>query len=88
MLDWAFAHGTSVTPIGELVEPDDAAVSKPTASKPALTAAGRPQSPSATTPHESAGEPALPVWVGAVGGIGALVLIGSGRRRNILRKRR
>ena len=83
MLDWAFAHGTSVTPIGELVEPDDVA-----ASNPAVTAAGRPQSPAATAPHESAGEPALLVWVGVAGGISALVLIGAGTRRIILRKRR
>jgi len=89
MLDWAFAHGTSVTPVGELVEPEDA-----TASKPDLPAAGRPQSQPTTAPHETADEPALPVWVGVVGGVGAfggisaLVLIGAGRRRNILRKRR
>ena len=89
MLDWAFAHGASVTPIGKLVEPNDA-----TASKPALTAAGRAQPPSATAPIDSAGQPALPVWagvaggIGAVGGISALVLIGAGKRRNILRTHR
>jgi D-alanyl-D-alanine carboxypeptidase (penicillin-binding protein 5/6) len=90
LLDWAFAHGSSVTPIGELVEPvetvETTASTPPVAatSTPTVAAAGRPRSP----PTTSAGEPALLVWIGIAGGIIALALIGAWAWRNISAGRR
>ena len=94
LLDWAFAHGTFVTPIGELVEPG-------TATRPELTTAGGglPQQPateaasqaalSAMAPHkptESARLPALQPWVGVAGLISGVALVGAFAARSIFRK--
>jgi len=88
LLDWAFAHGTSVTPIGELVKPG-------AATTPRLTSAahGRPVSQMAESPRESPRPPALPRWVGRSGLIsglavvGALAVVGTRARRKSSRKR-
>jgi len=82
LLDWAFAHGTSVTPIGELVEPGTATMSEPT-----VAAAARPQSPPITSPRESARLAALPPWVGVAGLISGLALVGAWAKRSISRRR-
>jgi D-alanyl-D-alanine carboxypeptidase (penicillin-binding protein 5/6) len=88
LLNWAFAHGSSVAPIGVLVEPghgsdgSDEIVSKPTAA-PTVLAQALP----AAAPRESPREPGLPGWAGAALIMGALVLaIGLARRRVIRRR--
>jgi D-alanyl-D-alanine carboxypeptidase (penicillin-binding protein 5/6) len=85
LLNWAFAHGGSVAPIGVLVEPGDGSdeiVSKPTAA-PTFRAQALP----AAAPRESPREPGLPEWVGAALVMGVLVLaIGLARHRMIRRR--
>lgn len=93
LLDWAFAHGTSLTPIGALVEPDQLAASKPpAASKPLasrpLAAVGRAHSSTATSPRDSTRLSTLTPWIAVAGGIGALALATSMARDKISRKRR
>jgi len=83
MLDWAFAHGSSLTPIGQLVEPGE-----PAAAKPTVAAAAPPRAPPAPPTTRSARPPAITPWIGVVGGLGALVLAWSFVRRNTTRKRR
>jgi D-alanyl-D-alanine carboxypeptidase (penicillin-binding protein 5/6) len=80
LLNWAFAHGRSVTPIGKLVEPGVPAKPKP---------AALPTSPKKTISlGASAGQPALPAWLGVAGGISLLALLGGGlTRRNTGRNR-
>jgi len=86
LLNWAFAHGRSVTPIGELVEPGDAAASKPTVAPAAEPAAKAAQ---ATAPHiVSAGQPGFSGWIGSALGIGALALAGAWARRTMTARRR
>jgi D-alanyl-D-alanine carboxypeptidase (penicillin-binding protein 5/6) len=90
LLDWAFAHGASLTPIGELVEPG-----APTKSEP-IVAPGRPQSRPTGPRHASAQASAqaaprlsaLPPWFGVAGLFSALALVVTWRRRNISRRRR
>jgi D-alanyl-D-alanine carboxypeptidase (penicillin-binding protein 5/6) len=87
LLNWAFAHGSSLTPIGELVERDEAAASKPTVAPAAKPAAPAPASaPTASRPIESAGQPGLAGWAGAALAIGALTLAGGWARRRNNRK--
>jgi len=100
LLDWAFAHGTAVTPVGRLVEPGTATRSGPRPPGPQASKqveAGRHQSPPASSPHGSASQgalptipaiPALPAMVGAAVGIGALALAGAWAGRQISRRRR
>ena len=80
MLDWAFAHGSSLTPIGELVEPGEPAASKPTVAA-AAPPRGPPAVPEAPTTR-SARPPAITPWIGVAGGLGALALAWSFVRRN------
>ena len=70
LLDWAFAHGSSLTPIGQLVRPHQDAAPTPTV-PPTI----RPQIKAlpASTP-KSAGT-SFPGWIGVLGGISALALI-------------
>ena len=82
LMNWAFAHGPSVSPIGELVEPGETAASKPT-----VAAAGRPEAPTITSPRKSAGPSVLPAWVGAACAMGALAMAGVWARRRITGKR-
>src|ERR1035437_6534981 len=83
MLDWVFAYGPSVAPIGALVDPGD-----PVMPKPALAAGVRPQSLSADPDRMSARPPVLTPWIAMTGGIGVLALAGSFSRRNIFSRRR
>ena len=86
LLDWAFAYRPSLTPIGELVDPYEPAVSKPTVPAPAV-AAGR-AGPTTTSPRSSARPPDLTLWLGVAGGIGALALAVSFARHRTSRRRR
>jgi serine-type D-Ala-D-Ala carboxypeptidase (penicillin-binding protein 5/6) len=89
LLDWAFAHGPSVTPIGELVEPGGTPESKPT-----VAPVGRPwtgvfaRSAPTTSHSESAREPTQLAWTGIAGGVGALTLVATGAWRHMSRRRR
>jgi D-alanyl-D-alanine carboxypeptidase (penicillin-binding protein 5/6) len=86
MLDWAFAHGSSVAPVGTLVDPGESVVPKPT-----LAPGVRPRLLVASlhvSTHVRARPPALTPWIAMTGGIGLLALAGSFSRRNISRRRR
>ncbi len=83
LLDWAFAHGSSVTPIGELVEPAEAeAAAKPTTPPTAL-----PRVQVLPAISQEAAGPGFPNWIGVVGGISALALIAAWLARSAFRKR-
>jgi D-alanyl-D-alanine carboxypeptidase (penicillin-binding protein 5/6) len=82
LLDWAFAHGASVTPIGALVDRGEPVIPKPT-----LAAGVRPPS-LALQPGRSARPPAPTPWIAAAAGIAALVLAGSFARRRLPFRRR
>jgi len=83
LLNWAFAHGSSVTPIGELVEPGIVPTQEPI-----LASGARGQSSPGTSlttaPRESALGPALPAWIGVIGVITALAVL---RARALARTR-
>jgi D-alanyl-D-alanine carboxypeptidase (penicillin-binding protein 5/6) len=80
LLNWAFAHGASVSPIGDLVEPGSAT------SELTVKAGAQPKSPNPLSAN-SALLPAFPPWVGLASLIGAMALVVVGRRRHITRKR-
>ncbi|MHB1473738.1 MAG: D-alanyl-D-alanine carboxypeptidase family protein [Dermatophilaceae bacterium] len=90
LLDWAFAHGTEVTPIGELVEPGST-------TRPGLTAAAGNRAadgaPRAASGAEVLGRPttvrlpALQPWVGASGLLAGMALVGALAARSISRRR-
>jgi D-alanyl-D-alanine carboxypeptidase (penicillin-binding protein 5/6) len=80
MLDWAFAHGSSLTPIGALVEPGEPAAAKPTVAAAVISRA--PPARSQARPTRSARPPAITPWIGVAGGLGALALAWSFVRRN------
>jgi serine-type D-Ala-D-Ala carboxypeptidase (penicillin-binding protein 5/6) len=90
LLDWAFAHGASLRPIGDLVEPGASTRSELT------VAPGRPPSPATGPRHASArvsaqASPrlsAVPPWSGLAGLFGALALVVTWRRHTIARRRR
>jgi len=76
LLDWAFAHGTALSPVGKLVEPRAALSSAPTlasAGLPPLQAAGSAPLPAL---------PSRPPWIGLVGLAGAAVVLRAFRSRN------
>jgi D-alanyl-D-alanine carboxypeptidase (penicillin-binding protein 5/6) len=83
LLDWAFANGDSVTPIGELVEPGRAALLLPTAKPTVLAAAAQPQPSPAVPVRQSA----LPLWLGVAGLAGVLAMLRFRSRRSSFRKR-
>ena len=83
LLNWAFAYGPSVTPIGELVEPGKASVLLPTAKPTVMAAAAHPQ----PTPAAPARQSALPLWLGVAGLAGVLAMLGARSRRGSSRKR-
>jgi len=78
LLDWAFAHGASLTPIGELVEPGAATRSGLTSA-----AGGLPQ----VQTNEAARLPVLQPWVGVAGLMSATVMVGAFAVRSISRRR-
>lgn len=92
LLDWAFAHGASVTPVGQLVEPGAAN----TPERGAAAGARRPQLdgpvPSATLALGKSVAtdrlPALQPWVSVVGLISLVGLFGAFTVRSITRKHR
>jgi serine-type D-Ala-D-Ala carboxypeptidase (penicillin-binding protein 5/6) len=99
LLDWAFAHGSSVTPVGTLVDPVQPAIMMPLASKPTATpsvtatasaappaVAARPQTPPATPAGASTRMAAVEPWVAVAGALGALAVVGAWTRRKISRK--
>jgi D-alanyl-D-alanine carboxypeptidase (penicillin-binding protein 5/6) len=78
LLDWAFAHGSRLTPIGELVEPS--AVTRPGSPS---SAGGQPTS----LPTASARPPVLHPWVGVAGLLGGVTLVGAWAARRMSRRR-
>jgi serine-type D-Ala-D-Ala carboxypeptidase (penicillin-binding protein 5/6) len=98
LLDWAFAYGPSVTPVGSLVEPGAAPAPAPVqipapesgpAPVPAVRAEPALHGPAALVPREAALQPGLPTgWVIGAGGIGALALIAVRARPKLSRKPR
>jgi len=88
MLDWVFAQGPSLTPIGALVESGTSATSKPPAPAPTIATGGHPRSASATSPPESAGPPPLTARIGVAAGMSALDLAGTWAWRTISGRRR
>ena len=89
LLDWAFAHGTKVTPIGELVEPRGAS-QLPPKSTAGGGATGRDLQ---ATPARALGStatvrlPVLQPWVGAAGLLSGVALVGAFARRSISARR-
>jgi D-alanyl-D-alanine carboxypeptidase (penicillin-binding protein 5/6) len=92
LLNWAFANGASVTPIGQLVDPGAAAVATATATataKPTVAAGARTESLPATAPGDPARLAAFPPWALAAGLLSALALFGAwALRLRISRRRR
>jgi len=86
MLDWAFAHGGEVSPIGVLVEPG---TTTKQALQPAEDGAAKASTPRTDTPREPATLrlPALQPWVGAVGLLGGVALVGAFAARSISGRR-
>jgi D-alanyl-D-alanine carboxypeptidase (penicillin-binding protein 5/6) len=84
LLDWAFAHGTAVTPIGSLVEPGAATRPAPAAQAPAARGV------TVSQVAEPARAPSPFPWAEVAGLIGAVALVGAlaARRRRVLRNRR
>jgi len=90
LLDWAFAHGTQVTPIGKLVEPGSM-------TRPGLTstsgAGASDGAPRAAPGAEALGRPtllrlpALQPWIGAAGLLSGMVLVGAFAARSIAGRR-
>jgi serine-type D-Ala-D-Ala carboxypeptidase (penicillin-binding protein 5/6) len=81
ILDWAFAHGPSLTPIGELVEPGTARLA---AGGPGTSGAGGADQQGAAGSARPLG---LPPWVGVAGLLGGVALVGSWAARRISRRR-
>jgi D-alanyl-D-alanine carboxypeptidase (penicillin-binding protein 5/6) len=81
MLDWAFAHGRALTPIGVLVDPGEPAVKKPT------IAVVERADPAPAIARESARWPALEGWIGVAGGLGAPALVSGWALRDISGRR-
>ena len=80
ILDWAFAHGPSLTPIGELVEPGTARLA---AGGPGTSGAGGVDQQGAAGSARPLGLP----WVGVAGLLGGVALVGSWAARRISRRR-
>jgi len=90
LLDWAFAHGTDVTPIGELVEPG-------TVTRPGLSGTSGDGATGATRGAASGAAalgqstmarlPALQPWVGAAGLLSGMALVGAFAARSISSRR-
>ena len=86
MLDWAFAHGDSLTPVGELVEPGTATRTGQTSAEGGLTSgAGGADRPGATGSERLS--PLAP-WVGVAGLLSAALLVGGLAMRALSRRRR
>lgn len=86
MLDWAFAHGSSLAPVGELVEPGAATRPGGTSAEGGLSSAAGGADQDGATGSESLST--LRPWVGVVGLLSAAVLVSAFARRSYLRQRR
>jgi len=90
LLDWAFAHGTQVTPIGQLVEPGSV-------TRQGLTSASGAGSSEGGTPAAPGAAvlgwptllrlPALQPWIGAAGLLSGMALVGAFAARSIASRR-
>lgn len=80
LLDWAFAHGDALTPIGQLVDHGDA--TRPGSPS---TKGGSPEPPPPAT--TSAWQPVRHSWVGVAGLLGGMTLVGAWAVRSISRRR-
>ena len=90
LLDWAFAHGTGVSPIGELVEPG-------TVTRPGLSGTsgdgatggtrGAASGAAALGQSTVARLPTLEPWVGAAGLLSGMALVGAFAARSISSRR-
>ena len=78
LLDWAFANGAALTPVGQLVEPGTTtrAGSSAEAKNPAGSPRGTPSLP-----------PVLRPWIGVAGLLGGVTLVGAWAARSISRRR-
>ena len=85
LLDWAFAHGASLTPIGELVEPGTATGPRGSSASGELASAAG--GPSRLRTAGSEGLPVLQPWVGVAGLLSAVALVGAFAVRGISRRR-
>ncbi len=91
LLDWAFAHGSEVAPVGELVAPGS--TTRPGLSP--TSGAGAAEGSSGAAPGASAlvrptvvRLPALQPWVGAAGLLSGVALVGAFVARSISSRRR
>jgi serine-type D-Ala-D-Ala carboxypeptidase (penicillin-binding protein 5/6) len=80
LFNWAFAHGSAITPVGQLVAPGKATVATPARK----TAAAGVQAPPTQLPLQ----PAIPFWAGLTGVIILLTLARARARRRMARRRR
>jgi D-alanyl-D-alanine carboxypeptidase (penicillin-binding protein 5/6) len=90
LLDWAFAHGTDVTPIGELVEPGSATrpgLSSTSGDQATEGTAGAAPGTEALGKPTMARLPALQPWVGAAGLLSGVALVGAFAARSISGRR-
>jgi serine-type D-Ala-D-Ala carboxypeptidase (penicillin-binding protein 5/6) len=93
LLDWAFTHAASLTPIGQLVEPGVATHPGPSPaptpqSAPIASPQAHRQASIQATPQPSPHPSGLPIEFAVAGLFGALALVGGRARRNISRRRR
>jgi len=90
LLDWAFAHGTQVTPIGELVEPGSVTRPGLTSESGVGSSEGAPRAaPGAQAPGKPTlvRLPALQPWIGAAGLLSGMALVGAFAARSIAGRR-
>jgi serine-type D-Ala-D-Ala carboxypeptidase (penicillin-binding protein 5/6) len=91
LLDWAFAHGTAVTPIGELVGPGTAArqgLSRTSGDGATGATRGAVSGAAALGQSTMARLPALQPWVGAAGLLSGMALVGAFAARSISSRRK
>lgn len=90
LLDWAFAHGTQVIPIGELVEPGSITRAGQASASGADSGEEPPQG--APRAQRRVGQtvvrlPALQPWIGVAGLLSAMALVGAFAGLSIARRR-
>jgi len=91
LLDWAFAHGSEVAPVGELVEPGSTTRPGLSLTSGDGTAEGSSRAaPGANALVKPTGVrlPALQPWVGAAGLLSGVALVGAFAARSISSRRR
>lgn len=91
LLDWAFAHGSEVDPVGELVEPGSTTrpgLSPASGDSAAEGSSLAGQGANALTTPTRVRLPALQPWVGAAGLLSGMALVGAFAARSISSRRR